>query len=221
MRSRVRVKGIMMSSEGDDAPQSGAQVASDESTTAGSGGDNQNGGLSELQEQAASALRNLADRYESESKEADAQVAKLTSDLKAAEARATRSAAEADRIRTEADRVATKPDWLTATSADESVQEATAAPANTAPATSDTATSSGNDEPVTTPDPPVPGPGPARGFALPAQPAQPAQPAEPAQPTSDTASGSAPGTASGSGTGSGSEDWAPRPFESWRNQTSS
>jgi hypothetical protein len=221
MRSRVRVKGIMMSSVGDDAPESGARVASDESTTSEQGDDHHNGGLSELQEQAASALRNLADKYESESKEADAQVAKLTADLKATEARATRSAAEADRIRTEADRVATKPDWLTETSADENGQESTTSQPTTtqeptaAPGTPDATTSSGADETATTTDPSIPGPGPARGFA------QPARPAQPAEPASDTGTASAPGTASPTASGSGSEDWAPRPFESWRNQTNS
>jgi hypothetical protein len=220
MRSRVRVKGNIMSSP--------SHLAA-EPADPGGGGDGEtdsatlDGGLAELHRKTAAMLQTLADSYGTESKEARSRAAKLRAEADTAEALAGRLEEESARIRGEAERIGTEPSWMTGPQdapAAASTSFGGAAPGPVASgalaaATGVPAAESSQDKADVAPavsgsQAETPGPGPARGFAPPSSPSQ----QDPAQGTPGAPGSSAPGAAGES------DDWAPRPFESWRNQTS-
>ena len=204
-----------MGSSSEFAAGPGAPAASE-----GGGGDEPeasglDGGFAELRRESAAMLRTLADKYDSESEDSRARSARLLAESEAAGALAVQLAEESVRIRTEADRLAAPPTWMPGSSPDaaqahsgtsggtdqpSTPDSGTPAPGTAAAASEATdsdATDSTATEPGTTPPP---GPGPARGFAPNA--GSTAEGTQHATPTRET------------------DDWAPRPFESWRNKAS-
>jgi hypothetical protein len=192
-------------------------------------------GFDDLRRESAAMLRILADRYDTESEDFRARSAQLVAESEAAGALAVQLADESVRIRTEADRLAAQPTWLSgvpdATAASKVEPKATTEAGTPGAATAGSGTTGGGTTGGGTAEPDSsapPGPGPARGFAP-----NVGSSTEGGQLAS---AGSAPTSAAGStssalqGGNSGSaapasptdepDDWAPRPFESWRNQAS-
>lgn len=148
----------------------------------------------ELREQTAAMLRKLADTYGTEADEAKATAERLRTEASAADARATQLGDEAARVKAEAERLSNPPSWQSAAG-----------------------------ETGTQPDQSASGPEPARGYAG----SEPATAASPSEPPTGGESGH-PSVLPGSPTMTAAteseakateqDDWAPRPFESWRNQ---
>ena len=227
-----------MTSSSDFATVSAATVPAEDETAAepvesaendGAEPVNADGSLADLHRETAAMLRTLADRYEAESQTKRAEAARLRTESEANDSLAAQLEEESTRIRSDADRLGTQPTWVVAGTGDEATAvDSGAAPAGSSsddapPNTGDspnvrseTTWTSRSDDVTAASDQPaqsfsdveaVPGPGPARGFASsPEQSAEQGQSAE-SGPTSAQPSGS-------------TEDWAPRPFESWRNKTS-
>jgi hypothetical protein len=150
----------------------------------------------ELREQTAAMLRKLADTYGTEAEAAKAQAERLRAEAKEADAKATQLAEEAARVSAEAQRLSNPPSWQ-----------------------SDDAQATASTEPAPS------GPEPARGYAG----SQPSAPPAPAETTTTGTEASHPSVLPGSPTMTAAtesdpkpkteqDDWAPRPFESWRNQ---
>jgi len=227
-----------MSSSSDFATSSAATVQAEVETTEepaesseADGADpvKVDGSLAELHRETAAMLRTLADRYEAESQSKRAEAARLRAESESNDSLAAQLEGESTRIRADADRLGTQPTWIVAGTGDQApTVEAGAEPAESssddAPPNSDdspkvwseaTWASRSDDDTAGSGQPAqsfseveaVPGPGPARGFASSPEPSgEQGQSAE---------SGSTSAQPSGS-----TEDWAPRPFESWRNKTS-
>jgi hypothetical protein len=196
----------------EDSPADGSDPSGSEENDAVLADDS----LADLHRETSAMLRTLADRYEADSADKRATVARLRTEMEAAESLATQLAEESARVRADADRMGTPPEWIDGPTKGEG---ASGQPAGTEAATeAGTASETGTDSEAGTvsetgtgspegsesaaPDEPaVPGPGPARGFAE----------GEPRAESTDSTSASQ---------SAAPEDWAPRPFESWRNQTS-
>jgi hypothetical protein len=199
-----------MGSSSEYAPGPGSPAASeaeagDEPEVAETGG-----GFDDLRRQSAAMLQTLADQYDTESENSRSRSAQLLAESETAGALAVKLAEESVRIRTEADRLAAEPSWMTGGSetTPDSSGTADGAPGSATKAesvASGDAAGGATAEHGTTASgsTPAPGPGPARGFA------------PNAGSESSQVSDSGP-----TGQTSGSDDWAPRPFESWRNQAS-
>ena len=220
----------------DDNPSEPAEALESVTPEAGGGnGDNDNGdntapdevmvddSLAELQRETVAMLRTLADRYEAESSDKRARAARLRTESEANDALASKLAEESARVRADADRLGTPPTWISgATSGDGRTEPPdgaeAAAPSDATPAATEVEQTHGEQSSAQSADASfsidsarggesqVPGPGPARGFAETSD--QSAAGAQRAETTSTAESAGAP------------EDWAPKPFESWRNQTS-
>ncbi len=197
---------------GDEPEASGPEASGPEASgpeASGSAGESDGPGRQsdELRRQSAAMLQTLADRYDAESEDSRARSAQLLAESEAAGALAVKFAEESVRIRTEADRLAAEPTWL------KDVPDTTAGPKQDADAASDevagaeaatTAQASASISTSTT-GTPAPGPGPARGFA---------------HNVGSTEGSQSGGSGSQASSASESDDWSPRPFESWRNQAS-
>lgn len=204
------------------------------SATKDSGGDEPeaskvDAGFDDLRRESAAMLRSLADKYDTESEDSRARSARLLAESEAAGSLAVQLAEESVRIRAEADRLAAQPTWLS--SAPDATAESKIEPsASTVSGAPDTATAVGMTTGGTTePDATAqPGPGPARGFApnvgSSTEGGQLASagsaPTSAASATSPTLQDGTSGTGSPASPTGESDDWAPRPFESWRNEAS-
>ena len=178
------------------------------------------GGSDDLRRETAAMLRTLADRYDTESEDSRANSARLLAESEAAGALAVQLAEESVRIRAEAGRLAAQPTWLSGVAdatADSKVEhQATPTAGSTAAGTTEAGATA------------QPGPGPARGFAPnvggSAEGSQISSPTSAPTSAAGSTSSALQGGASGSGSPTSptgeSDDWAPRPFESWRNQSS-
>ena len=213
-----------MSSSSEFAAGPGAPTATEDS-----GGDEPEAskvdvGFDDLRRESAAMLRTLADKYDAESEESRARSAQLLAESEAAGALAVKLGEESVRIRTEADRLASQPTWLSgvpdATAESKAEPQATPDAGPTAGTTGTSTTEPGTTAP--------PGPGPARGFApnvgASSEGSQLSSPSSAPTSAASSTSSSVQGGTSGQGspappTGE-SDDWAPRPFESWRNQAS-
>lgn len=235
---------------GPDAPVAADSVSADDASVGadtsepvevGAGADDTkaDGSLADLHRETAAMLRTLADRYDAEAADKRAVAARLRAESDANESLATQLADESSRIRVDADRLGTEPTWVGAATGDDvpspagpahdeasdggsaTGDQASQAPSQAPSAWStqsegtSQATSVQSDQVGHSDEPaqsfsgvePPPGPGPARGFAP-----------NPDAGGEESKSTEAP-TVSADTTGA-PDDWAPRPFESWRNQTS-
>jgi cell division septum initiation protein DivIVA len=199
---------MTMSSTSQSAPTAGYSAPS--GVVAGTGAVQVNGELADLHRRAADALRTLAEKYLAESKDAQDRAKELRAELEATEAKANKLNSESEQIRAEAERVGRAPDWLrgaepaAATAAAEPAEENLEQLTQTAPATeAPTGPEPTHAPQVATESQPAPGPGPARGFAQSVPSTEP-QDADQIAATPDN---------------SESEDWAPKPFASWRSET--
>jgi len=170
----------------------------------------------DLRRQTADMLRTLADKYETEAQDSRARAVELRAESDAADAKAVQLGDESARIKAEAERLGTEPTWI-ARPADSST-EAGKADSGDATDSSASAPESADDTAASTTA--SSGPEPARGFAPQSESETGAQ-ASTIQPgsattTSTGATGQAESPASRSQVEG--DDWAPRPFESWRNQ---
>jgi hypothetical protein len=181
-------------------------------------------GSAQLREQTAAMLRKLADTYSGDADSAQANAEQLRTEAQAQDARARQLSAEATRLKAEADRLSNPPSWE---SGEEQPDPDPTGPASTGPGSE----GSGSTES---------GPEPARGYAGSGSSPSSAATSDPeaaAGTSSETSAGhpsvipgssdTATGVTGPGGTDTGSnvsgsapdsDDWAPRPFESWRNQ---
>lgn len=182
---------MTMNSTSENAPGVASTAGSAPSEGASdSAGPSRNGDLADLHRQAAEALETLADKYKAESRDAQDRATELKAELEATEAKAKKLASEAEQIRAEAERLGHTPDWLGGSAAGPVASAGPGATVSTAP--------DGQTDEHKAEKPPAPGPGPARGFA------------------SSVATTDAP---TATGESSDAEDWTPKPFASWRNET--
>jgi hypothetical protein len=209
-----------MGSSTEYAAGPGAPAASEDS-----GGDEPkarevDSGFDELRRESAAMLRNLADKYDAESDDSRARSARLLAESEAAGALAVQLAEESVRIRTEADRLAAQPTWLAGASDASAAPKVDEAPSASSSSSSSPEAGTATDD-VTSAESaattesgatPPPGPGPARGFA--------SGTTSSSSSTASTPPGATGSAGSPTSPSSESDDWAPRPFESWRNQAS-